>query len=77
MLKEKKKVKKGQSTLEYIILMTAVVIAIIAFVGSNSSPFRTALNSTLTSSTNTMNEMGGKIGTTFAGADETAATATE
>ena len=51
--------KKGQSTLEYIILMTAVVVAIIAF---TTNTFRPALNTTLTTGTNAMNTMSGHIG---------------
>lgn len=57
--------RKGQSTLEYIILMTAVVVVIIAFVFANGSPFRAGLNSTLQVGVNTMNAMGQKINTTF------------
>ncbi len=53
--------KQGQSTLEYIILMTAVVVAVIAFVVSSDSPFKKALNSTLNSGTGTMNDMGHRI----------------
>ncbi len=57
--------KRGQSTLEYIILMTAVVVAIIAFVISPNSPFKTALNDTLKGGMNAMNVQGAKIGTVF------------
>lgn len=57
--------RKGQSTLEYIILMTAVIVAIIAFVVSPTSPFKRALNGTLESGTNTMNAMGHLINSTF------------
>ena len=53
--------KKGQSTLEYIILMTAVVVAIIAFVVKGDSPFKQSLNATLNSATTEMQSMGGKI----------------
>ena len=55
--------KRGQSTLEYIILMTAVVVAIVAFVNSPSSPFRQSLNQTLLSSVNAMNAQGALITT--------------
>ena len=57
--------KRGQSTLEYIILMTAVVVAIIAFVVKGDSPFKNALNSTLTSGTNGMSLMANNISKTF------------
>jgi uncharacterized protein (UPF0333 family) len=57
--------KRGQSTLEYIILMTAVVVVIIAFVISPNSPFKTAMNTTLNSGTQMMMSMGNQINTTF------------
>ncbi len=56
---------RGQSTLEYIILMTAVVVAIIAFVVSSGSPFRNALNDTLKSGTTTMVDMANRINGMF------------
>ena len=40
-------VKKGQSTLEYIILVTGVIVVILGFVGTKTGPFQTTLNSTL------------------------------
>lgn len=39
--------KRGQSTVEYVLLATAVIAVIIALVASNGSQFRTQLNSTL------------------------------
>ena len=50
-------VKKGQSTLEYIILVTGVVIVILAFVGQNNGPFQSTLNKTLKSGTDKMPAM--------------------
>jgi len=38
---------RGQSTVEYILLMTAVVAVIIALVAGNNSQFQKTLNSTL------------------------------
>jgi uncharacterized protein (UPF0333 family) len=46
--------KKAQSTLEYVLLVTAVVVVLITFVLSGNSPFKTALNSTLQAGTNGM-----------------------
>jgi len=48
--------KKGQSTVEYVLLMTAVVVVIIAFVSSsNPHGFQAQLNLTLNQVTNDMN----------------------
>lgn len=46
--------KKGQSTLEYVLLVTAVVVVLIAFLTSNRSPFKTTLNATLNKTTQVM-----------------------
>lgn len=51
------RIKKGQSTLEYIILVTAVVIVILAFVGQKSGGFQTTLCNTLSGATNKMPTM--------------------
>ena len=48
---EMKRDEKGQSTLEYIILVTAVVMVILAFA---KGQFSTALNTTLGSATQKM-----------------------
>ena len=44
----------GQSTVEYIILVTAVIAVIIFFVLSPASPFRSKLGNTLETGTNGM-----------------------
>ena len=50
--------KRGQSTVEYVLLMTAVVVVIIAFVSNTGNGgFRAQLNSTLNSATADMNSM--------------------
>ncbi|MBF0122635.1 MAG: class III signal peptide-containing protein [Candidatus Omnitrophica bacterium] len=54
------KVKKGQSTLEYIILVTGVVVVILAFVGQKSGVFQTTVTNTLTNATKQMPAMIGK-----------------
>lgn len=50
MLKKDKRgqstLKKGQSTLEYIILITAVIAVVLALVFAPASPFRSGLNAT-------------------------------
>ena len=50
--------RRGQSTLEYIILVTAVVAALLVFLPGN---FRTAFDTTLDSTTNSMVDMGNRI----------------
>lgn len=49
------KKKKGQSTIEYVLLVTAVVVVIIAF---TQGPFREAYNATLVRGTNMMTNFG-------------------
>ncbi len=48
--------KRGQSTLEYIILVTAVVAVLLVFLGP-SGIFRSTYNSTLNTVTDGMNNM--------------------
>ena len=60
------KKKKGQSTVEYIILVTAVVAVIIFFVANPGSPFRTKINDTLGNATGAMANMAGRLNGAFA-----------
>ena len=53
--------KRGQSTLEYVLLVTAVIVVIIGIVVSPSSPFRSTLNKTLNSSIGGMETMAGRL----------------
>ena len=53
--------KKGQSTVEYIILVAAVLAAILVFVAGTNSPFRTAFNKTLGQGTNGMEAMSTRL----------------
>ena len=53
--------KRGQSTLEYVLLVTAVIVIIIGLVASPTSPFRRTLNSALNSSLNGMNVMAQRL----------------
>ena len=52
------KKKKGQSTVEYIILVAAVIGALIIFLPGT---FRTAFNATLSSGTNGMEDMANRL----------------
>jgi hypothetical protein len=47
--------KRGQSTVEYILLVTAVVGVLIVFLTSSNSPFRTKLGNTYDRVVNDMN----------------------
>ena len=55
--------KKGQSTVEYIILVAGVIAILIFFVGNQSSPFRTSLNKTYNSATQGMENMANRLAT--------------
>jgi len=61
MLKKLQRKKKGQSTLEYIILVTGVVAVLIIFLGP-SGPFQTAYNKTMTYGTNGMDTIANTLG---------------
>jgi hypothetical protein len=47
--------KQAQSTLEYILVLVAILLVLLAAIGRNSSPIRTGLS-------NYLNELGNKIG---------------
>ena len=53
--------KKGQSTVEYVLLVTAVVAVAIAFLASPSSMFKQQLNSSLNSVVSDMNSLAGSL----------------
>ena len=55
-----RKKKKGQSTIEYIILVAAVIGALIVFLPGT---FKTAFNATLRSGTNGMEDMANRLAT--------------
>ena len=61
MLRSKRRNKKGQSTVEYIILVAGVIAILIVFVGSSNSPFRISLNKAYTSATNGMENMANRL----------------
>jgi len=60
------KKKKGQSTVEYIILVTAVIAVVIFFVVSPGSPFRQHMNETLGNATDSMVNMASRLNGAFA-----------
>ena len=49
--------RKAQSTLEYVILVTAVIVVIITLLVNKDSLFRTKLNTTLNSTIGVMSDM--------------------
>jgi len=55
-----KRKKKGQSTLEYILLVTAIVILFLAFL-RKSGPFARIYNATLGTTASTMSKMANRI----------------
>jgi hypothetical protein len=67
------KKKKGQSTVEYIILVTAVIAVIILFTVTTSSPFRTKVGNTLGNATDAMVNMAQRLNGAFAPAPTNAA----
>ena len=52
--------KKGQSTLEYVILVTGVIAVLLAFLRPTGT-FNNALTNTLTQGTNGMEDMAGRL----------------
>ena len=61
------KKKKGQSTVEYLILVTAVVAVIIFFVlgSSGTSVFKNTINAAYDQSTNSMVNMSQRLDSAF------------
>ena len=53
--------RKGQSTIEYIVLVTGVIVVLIVFLRPNGV-FNTAFNTTLSTGTNGMTNMAGRLG---------------
>ena len=54
--------KRGQSTLEYIILVTAVVAVLLVFLGP-TGVFKGAFGNTLSTGTNGMTDMANRLST--------------
>jgi hypothetical protein len=57
----KNRKKKGQSTLEYIILVTGVIAILIIFLNPDNGIFNTAFNETLQTGTNGMTDMANRL----------------
>ncbi len=55
--------KKGQSTIEYIVLVAAVIAAILIFVGSGA--FNQGYNSAITGVSNQMNVIGSRLSNSY------------
>ena len=58
--KSPNKKKTGQSTVEYIILVAAIIALLLVFLSKNGI-FQTAFNSTLSTGTSGMNAMANKL----------------
>ena len=63
MVNMKNRKKKGQSTLEYIILVTGVIAILIVFLNPTTGVFNTKFNATLQSGTNGMEDMANRLAT--------------
>jgi hypothetical protein len=59
-MKQQKK-KKGQSTLEYIILVTGVIAVLLIFLRPGGGIFNRAFNGTLAQGTNGMEDMANRL----------------
>lgn len=57
--------KKGQSTLEYILLVTAVVAVLIIFLRPGAGPFSQALNNTYGQMTGGMESMANRLSNSY------------
>jgi len=57
----KLKYKRGQSTVEYVLLVTAVVTVIIAFLVSPQSSFQNQMNTTLNAVTQDIGNLGSQL----------------
>ena len=55
--------KKGQSTVEYVVLVAGVLAVIVFFTVSSSSPFRVAFNNALTTGSDGMTKMANRLAT--------------
>jgi Flp pilus assembly pilin Flp len=53
--------KRGQSTVEYVLLVTAVLAAIIAFVSTKGTGLQAQMNTTLNQATSDIGDMGNRL----------------
>ncbi len=63
MVKLQTKKKKGQVTLEYIILVAAIIAIFVIFLNPTTGVFSQSLNQTLKTGTNQMINMAGRLAT--------------
>jgi hypothetical protein len=63
MAKTRNRKKKGQSTIEYIVLVTGVIAILIVFLNPTSGVFNKAFNQTLQTGTNGMTDMATRLAT--------------
>ena len=61
MFNKRKKQCAGQSTVEYIVLVTAVLAVAIAFMTNSGGPFQSRLNTTLGTVTDQMSNMADRL----------------
>jgi uncharacterized protein (UPF0333 family) len=54
--------KKGQSTLEYLVLVAMVIAILVVFLNPSGGIFSTAYNQTLAAGTNGMTDMAERLG---------------
>ena len=54
--------KKGQSTLEYIVLVTGVIAVLLIFLNPTNGKFKEAFENTLIQGTNGMVDMANRLG---------------
>jgi len=57
----KNRKKKGQSTIEYIVLVTGVIALLIVFLNPNTGIFAKSYNTTLKKGTNGMENMAARL----------------
>ena len=53
--------RKGQSTLEYVLLVTAVIVVMIGLLMGDNSPFRSTLKNSMNSSIGYMGTMSTRL----------------
>ncbi len=59
-----KKKRKGQSTVEYLVVVTAVLAVLLVFLGPNG-PFRQAYNSALQVGSSSMTNMANRLANSY------------
>jgi Flp pilus assembly pilin Flp len=57
--------KKGQSTVEYVLMATAVIAVIVGLVVAPDSPFRSKVNETFNQAITDMDVMSGRLSDTY------------